>query len=77
MSERISRRAEQRDRRRNRAVRIQPIRPIENKLPPLNSLDGEGEQKIHNASMQLLRDRGMLIVDHWQRTGRVADVVGL
>jgi trimethylamine--corrinoid protein Co-methyltransferase len=64
VSERISRRAEQRDRRRHRAVRIQPIRPIENKLPPLNLLDEDGEQKIHKASMRLLGERGTLIVDY-------------
>ncbi|MBX3000813.1 MAG: trimethylamine methyltransferase family protein [Caldilineaceae bacterium] len=48
MSERTSRRAEQRDRR-HWAVRVQPICPIENKLLPLHLLDGEGEQKIHDA----------------------------
>ncbi|MBI1294037.1 trimethylamine methyltransferase [bacterium] len=64
MSERISRRAEQREQRRNRAVRPHPIRPIENKLPPLNLLEEEGVARIHGASMRLLKERGTLIVDY-------------
>jgi len=40
------------------------MRPFENRLPPLNLLEAEGEQKIHDASMRLLRERGVLIVDY-------------
>jgi trimethylamine---corrinoid protein Co-methyltransferase len=64
LSERTSRREAQRERRRSRAVSVRPIQPIENRLPPLNLLDGEGEELIHQATMRLLKERGMLIVDY-------------
>ncbi len=64
MVERTARREAQRERRRSRAVTVRPIQPIENKLPPLHMLDGEGEQMIHDASMRMLAERGILIVDY-------------
>lgn len=64
MSERVSRQDERRQRRRGRASQMGQMRPIENRLPLLNLLDPVGEQKIHDASMRLLRERGVLIVDY-------------
>lgn len=64
MTERISRQDERRQQRRGRASQAGQMRPIENRLPPLNLLDPAGEQKIHDASMRLLRERGVLIVDY-------------
>ena len=64
MSERISRQDERRQQRRGRASQMGQMRPIENRLPPLHLLDPAGEQKIHDASMRLLRERGVLIVDY-------------
>jgi len=40
------------------------MHPIENRLSPVQLLDPEGEQKIHDASMRLLRERGILVVDY-------------
>lgn len=64
MTERIPRREERRQQRRARPSRMGRMHPIENRLPALNLLDGEGEQQIHNASMRLLRERGVLVVDY-------------
>ena len=64
MSERISRQDDRRQQRRGRASQMGQMRPIENRLPPLHLLDPAGEQKIHDASMRLLRERGVLIVDY-------------
>ncbi len=64
MTERISRQDERRQQRRGRSSQMGQMRPIENRLPPLHLLDPAGEQKIHDASMRLLRERGVLIVDY-------------
>ncbi len=64
MTERTLRREERRRQRRGRASQAGQMRPFENRLPPLNLLEAEGEQKIHDASMRLLRERGVLIVDY-------------
>lgn len=58
-------RREREGRRRNRGFAFaNHIKPIANKLPPMNMLDAEGVQKIHDASMRLLSDTGILIVDY-------------
>lgn len=53
---------------RRRQKRLEPqvvtaVEPLLRKLPPVLVLDPEGVQKIHKASMRLLSDVGMLIVD--------------
>lgn len=50
-------------RRRDEPVRAEPVHPILRNLPPVNVLDEAGVETIHRASMRLLRDVGMLIVD--------------
>lgn len=40
------------------------ITPIDNKLPPMQVLDDDGIAKIHAASMRLMKDTGILIVDY-------------
>jgi trimethylamine--corrinoid protein Co-methyltransferase len=58
-------RREREGRRRNRGFAFADhIKPIVNKLPPMNMLDDEGVQMIHAASMRLLSDTGILIVDY-------------
>lgn len=64
MAERTTRREDRRQQRRSRMFQAAPIRPIQNRLPPLNLLEPEAEEKIHQASMRLLRERGVLIVDY-------------
>ncbi len=41
-----------------------PIQPLINRLPLTEVLDAEGIDQIHRASMRLLSDTGMLIVDY-------------
>lgn len=58
-------RREREGRRRNRGFAlVDHIKPIVNKLPHMNMLDDDGVQKIHAASMRLLSDTGILIVDY-------------
>ncbi len=65
MDERTRRRERRRERRQRRGAAPQrTIQPIENRLPPLAVLDEEGVEQIHRASMRLLRERGVLIVDY-------------
>jgi trimethylamine--corrinoid protein Co-methyltransferase len=58
--------AQRRERRRARASTgpAKTIQPIVNTLRPVELLDEEGVEKIHQASMRLLKERGILIVDY-------------
>lgn len=58
------RRGGRRARRRLRTTGQRQAQPIENKLPALSVLDEAGTQMIHEASMRLLRERGILILDY-------------
>lgn len=40
-----------------------PVKPLVNKLPPAVVLSEDGVEAIHRASMRLLREQGVLIVD--------------
>lgn len=53
-----------RTRRREAPFRATAVQPIIRNLPPVTVLDEEGVEAIHRASMRLLRDVGMLIVDY-------------
>jgi trimethylamine--corrinoid protein Co-methyltransferase len=65
-SERRARR-ERDGRRRTRGFAfVDAITPIVNRLPPIEVLGEEGVSAIHAASMRLLRDIGILIVDYPQ-----------
>ena len=65
-----TRRAAQRERRskkrlqRQNSAAIEAVQPLVNKLPLNQVLDGEGIAAIHKASMRLLSETGMLIVDY-------------
>ncbi len=66
VTERRSRR-EREGRKRTRGFSfVDAIHPIVNKLPPMELLGDEGVQAIHAASMKLLKDIGILIVDYPQ-----------
>ncbi len=43
---------------------VDAVKPIEQRLAPYEILTAEGVQKIHDASMRLLKDTGILIVDY-------------
>ena len=60
----MSKRARISRRRSNIRPKIPAIEPIVNALPPNRVLDDEGIEKMHQASMRLLSDIGMLIVDY-------------
>ena len=36
---------------------------VKNPMPPLTRLNGEGEEKIHEASMRILENTGLLFMD--------------
>jgi trimethylamine:corrinoid methyltransferase-like protein len=40
------------------------VKPLELKIPLTEMLSGEGVEKIHQASMRLLKEVGILIVDY-------------
>ncbi|MEW5959414.1 MAG: trimethylamine methyltransferase family protein [Chloroflexota bacterium] len=66
MQDREQRRSRQRRERRDRAA-VPPIRPVEpllNQLPLTEVLSAEGVEAIHRASMRLLKEIGILIVDY-------------
>ena len=64
MTERVERRARRREERRRRGVAPgSPIKPLVNKLTLTETLSEEGLNLIHQASMRLLKETGMLIVD--------------
>jgi hypothetical protein len=44
-----------------------PWLTIKNPMPPLTRLDAEAEEKIHNASMQILEEIGIafMVMKHW------------
>ena len=64
--ERRSRRREgRRSNRRSVAQRsIVPIQPLTNSLPPSTVLDEAGIEAIHQASLRLLKETGLLIIDY-------------
>ena len=65
MTERVERRARRREERRRRGVAAgSPIKPLVNKLTLTEVLSEEGIHLIHQASMRLLKETGMLIVDY-------------
>ncbi|MGB0384157.1 MAG: trimethylamine methyltransferase family protein [Ardenticatenaceae bacterium] len=60
-------RKRRRSSRRERRSKAQPIRtipPLVNNLPLVEVISGEGVEKIHRASMRLLKDTGFLIIDY-------------
>ena len=59
---RRSRRREKR--RRGRVSQNEIMQPLLNTLPLVEVIDEEGIQTIHQASMRLLKETGMLIVDY-------------
>jgi trimethylamine--corrinoid protein Co-methyltransferase len=58
------RRQRRREGRRPGAATHTGVRPLERKLSPVEVLAQEGVEKIHQASMRLLKDIGILIVDY-------------
>ncbi len=48
----------------NGSVQVRSVKPLENNLPYVEILAPEGVQAIHDASMRLLRDTGVLILDY-------------
>jgi trimethylamine--corrinoid protein Co-methyltransferase len=61
MTERLSRRREAR--RASSMAHAGAITPLLNRLAPYEVLDAEGVEAIHRASMRLLREQGILVVD--------------
>src|SRR5947208_1404078 len=59
--DRLSKRREAR--RAGAITRGRPMRPLENRLAPYEVLDEAGVEAIHRASMRLLQEQGILIVD--------------
>ncbi len=72
--------------RRQRKAAAQPRPPlahipwlnVKNPMPPLSRLDGEAEEKIHEASMRILENTGLLFMDDealdiWQKAGAKVD----
>ena len=49
--------------RRSTIPKVTPVKPLVNKLPLFEALSTEGVAAIHQASMRLLRETGILIVD--------------
>jgi len=61
-------RANRRQRRERRTIAASPLAhipwlTITNSMPPLNRLDSEAEEKIHEASMRILEEIGLLFMD--------------
>ena len=48
----------------NGSAKVRSVKPLENNLPYVEILAPEGVQAIHDASMRLLRDTGVLILDY-------------
>jgi trimethylamine--corrinoid protein Co-methyltransferase len=64
-SDRLARRRERREARRpGHADRAAGVRPLRNQLPITTVLSEEGVEQIHAASMRLLKETGILIVDY-------------
>lgn len=62
--QRRSRRRQKRREQRTAAPPITAVEPLVNKIPPTTVLDEEGIATIHRASMRLLKEFGILIVDY-------------
>jgi trimethylamine--corrinoid protein Co-methyltransferase len=63
--QRRSRRRRRRERRERAAVpQVKPVEPLVQKLPLTEVLSKEGVEAIHRASMRLLKEIGILIVDY-------------
>jgi trimethylamine:corrinoid methyltransferase-like protein len=60
------RRSSRREERRARAgtQTVGAVKPLVNKLPLTEVLSSEGVETIHRASMRLLQDPGILIIDY-------------
>jgi trimethylamine--corrinoid protein Co-methyltransferase len=52
-----------RERRKRSPLETLPFRPLENPLPPVEMLSPEQEQRIHEASMQILEQFGLDFID--------------
>src|SRR5262249_9381550 len=61
MTERLSRRRE--GRRAGGLAHVGPIKPLVNQLPPYEVLTEEGVDAIHRASLRLVKEQGIHIVD--------------
>ncbi|MEM7347047.1 MAG: trimethylamine methyltransferase family protein, partial [Chloroflexota bacterium] len=61
---RRTRRTETRRRRRSGVVNLAPVQSLVNKLPLTEVLTEEGIHTIHKATMRLLKETGMLIIDY-------------
>jgi trimethylamine--corrinoid protein Co-methyltransferase len=67
ITDRRARREAREARKRSRGFAfVDAVRPLLNTLPPTEVLSAEGVQKVHAASMRLLKDTGVLIVDYPQ-----------
>ena len=76
-------RANRRQRRERRPVAASPLahipwQTVTNSMPPLSRLNSEAEEKIHEASMRILEDIGLLFMDAealdmWQQAGAKVD----
>ncbi|MEM7533012.1 MAG: trimethylamine methyltransferase family protein [Chloroflexota bacterium] len=66
MPSRADRKAQRNQRRRDRLNQVdrRPVEPLVNNLPLTEVLTEEGMETIHKASMRLLSETGMLIVDY-------------
>lgn len=67
MSNREERRSRRRERREERGAAhrtIRPVAPLVNKLPLTEVLSEEGIHLIHQASMRLLKEVGILVIDY-------------
>lgn len=65
-TERRARRDREKSKRARGFAFVDAVRPIVNRLPPIELFGVEGVAKIHAASMRLLREVGILIVDYPQ-----------
>jgi trimethylamine--corrinoid protein Co-methyltransferase len=63
-AERRARRERDARRRQRGFAFVDAVRPLLNTLPPTEVLSAEGVDKIHRASMRLLKEIGILIVDY-------------
>src|SRR5262245_62053305 len=66
MSDLDERRARRRESRRGASTTARPksVQPLLSKLKPYEALSEEGAELIHQASMRLLKEVGILIVDY-------------
>ena len=70
----LERRAARRGRRAGSPLLKHPFQPLHNPLAPLTLLDGEREERLHQASLRILEETGILFMDRealdlWQAAG--------